>query len=529
VSIRRPAVSRGLLACLLLAGPASASPGANPFAYPAGFLDDNGVPPAFSDPDWTRGVEASRSIYEDFVRHGIPVPPAVVALNYPTTQGNKADLRVGVRASWEAILGSIKGARQSVDITMIGWQVDELVPFHKAETFGFDLIDTLCAAARRGVSVNVAVNDMWFKQKGWYLTGGFDRHFDNAIKTGRCQDADGKKLRYVRGIAWHRGSDLVVGRYDHRKLWIIDGETAYVGGYTVSDEMRDNMFDLEWELKGPVVAQLQASFLLGLGYARAPLADFKECQPRLEAGGCPSVNAATYRRVLDAYFPSVVRDGPGYTREMTIVQNNPLVRDPRALGVTRFYHHLIGTARDHLQLAAPFFTAEEIVGQVLEQYRARDCQLRISVLFPKRPEHMLIWGRKGRHALERLEEGAEAFKEGACGGQGDDVVIKAFRGDGACGDYGNKGRLHGKVLLSESYVSVGSANFDGVSLERNLELNVVSTDGALIERVDREFFRLGGSDACADTMTFGKAPPGSTRRTERSGPDLEPVPLASGQ
>lgn len=150
-----------------------------------------------------------------------------------------------------------------------------------AEVFGFELIDTLCEAARRGVSVNVAVNDLWFKQKGWYLTGAFDRHFDRAIKKGRCQDANGKKLRYVRGIAWYRPGDFVIGRYDHRKVWIIDGEVAYVGGYTVSDEMRDNMFDAEWVLKGPVVAQLQANFLLGLGHAKAPLADFTECRSEL--------------------------------------------------------------------------------------------------------------------------------------------------------------------------------------------------------------------------------------------------------
>jgi len=464
------------------------------------------VPAAFADPDWTKGVAEARSIYERFLVHGDAVRASLVGASYPTTYLNRVDVRVGVRDSWAAILGSIRGARQSIDITMIGWQVDELVPFHKAETFGFELIDTLCEAARRGVSVNVAVNDMWFKQKGWYLTGGFDRHFDNAIKKGRCQDERGKKLRYVRGIAWHRGTDFVVGRYDHRKVWIIDGETAFVGGYTVSDEMRDNMFDVEWELRGPVVAQLQANFLMSMAYAKAPLADFEHCPSELGAGGCPGVEAEQCRTVLDAYFPPLPRNDPDNSHDVTILQNNPLVRDPGAQGVTRFYHQLIGTARERLQISSPFFTSDEIVQQILDRYRERGCRLNVDVLFPLRPEHMMIWGHKGRREMERLVTGARDIRQHECGGQGADVVVKTFRGDASCSAYGNKGRLHGKVLLTESYVSVGSTNLDGVSLERNLELNVVSADPDLIERVHREFFRLGGSAQCADTMRFRSGP-----------------------
>lgn len=490
----------GLLLALATPGVAADAP----LSYSTRFLADHAIPAAFADPDWTTGVDEARSIYGDFVLHGQPVAPSVVALNYPTTYRNRVDLRVGVEASWGAILGSIRSARQSVNITMIGWQVDELVPFHKAEKFGFALIDTLCEAARRGVAVNVAVNDMWFKQKGWYLTGGFDRHFDRAIKKGRCEDARGQKLRYVRGIAWQRGSDFVIGRYDHRKVWIIDGEVAFIGGYTVSDEMRDNMFDAEWELRGPVVAQLQANFLLGMGYAKAPLADFTGCPSRLGSRGCPRVTAAQLRGVLDSYFPRPAEDDPRYSKEATIVQNNALVQDEQALGVTRFYRHLIATAREHLQLSSPFFTADEIVDQVLDQYRTGGCRLRVGVLFPKRPEHMLIWGHRGRKEIRRLVEGAEAIKDRDCDGKGEDVVVREFRGDGTCADYGKRGRLHGKVLVTEGYVSIGSANLDGVSLERNLELNVVSSDAELIERVGREFFGVGGSDDCAVAMSFGR-------------------------
>ena len=494
---------RTAIALALLCATLPALADENPLALPDGFVERNSIPPEFADPDWTRGVAKARSLYEEFLLQGTPIQRGVVALNYATTYNNSVAVKVGVDESWKAIRGAIDGARQSIDITMIGWQVDELVPIHKAETFGFDLIDELCAAARRGVSVNVAVNDMWFKQHGWYLTGGFDRHFDNAISSGRCQDPTGKKLRYVRGIAWHNGIEAI-GRYDHRKVWIVDGEVAYIGGYTVSDEMRDNMYDLEWELRGPVVAQLQANFLLSMGYQRAPLADLRTCPSDLKKGPCKGITADTVRAAVDAYFPPGSFDGDDYTRDITIVQNNPLLPGQAPLGATRLYRYLISSARDHLQLSSPFFTSDEIYQRIQNSYGSSGCRLKVDVLFPERPEHMLIWGKKARRKLRHLVARAEEIKTTVCAGQGEDVVVKAFSGDGACAANGKVGRLHGKVVLTDAYVTVGSTNLDGVSLERDLELNVVSSDEDLIRTVNERFFRVGGADLCGHTLMFDR-------------------------
>lgn len=130
---------------------------------------------------------------------------------------------------------------------------------------------------------------------------------------------------------------------------------------------------------------------------------------------------------------------------------------------------------------------------------------------------MLIWGRKGRSALRRLVSRAQDIRQLDCGGRGEDVVVKAFRGDGPCSSYGKQGRLHGKVLLSEGYVSIGSANLDGPSLERDLELNVVSADKELIQTVNREFFQVGGSEQCGETFGLGNGRGG--RGPAREGPD----------
>ena len=102
------------------------------------------------------------------------------------------------------------------------------------------------------------------------------------------------------------------------------------------------------------------------------------------------------------------------------------------LGATRFYRYLVSSARDHLQLASPFFTADELYQRVESSYSASGCRLKVDVLFPERPEHMLIWGKKARSKLRHLVARAEDIKATECGGMGEDVVVKAFSGNGSC-------------------------------------------------------------------------------------------------
>jgi len=61
------------------------------------------------------------------------------------------------------------------------------------------------------------------------------------------------------------------GHFDHRKVVVIDGRVGYVGGPGIEDHYATGTHDLMLRLEGPIVAQLQALFLLSWHYQGGPL------------------------------------------------------------------------------------------------------------------------------------------------------------------------------------------------------------------------------------------------------------------
>ena len=72
-----------------------------------------------------------------------------------------------------------------------------------------------------------------------------------------------------RRIDW-RFDDLL--HFDHRKIVVIDGRVAFVGGPGIEDHYANEEFhDLMVRLEGPVVAPVQAAFLLSWHFQGGPL------------------------------------------------------------------------------------------------------------------------------------------------------------------------------------------------------------------------------------------------------------------
>src|SRR4029077_8652499 len=102
------------------------------------------------------------------------------------------------------------------------------------------------------------------------------------------------------------------GHFDHRKVVIVDGRVVFVGGPGIEDHYATGTHDLMLRLEGPIVAQLQAVFLLSWQFQGGPL-------PADAAG-------------LDRFFPAVAGAGadepaasaaPAGGVEMRILANNP--------------------------------------------------------------------------------------------------------------------------------------------------------------------------------------------------------------
>ncbi|MDO0944294.1 phospholipase D-like domain-containing protein [Chromohalobacter israelensis] len=105
-------------------------------------------------------------------------------------------------------------------------------------TLATRMVDALCAAAHRGVTVRVLLDDY-----GSMKLSHADRQ--------RLRDA-GVALRFFNPLSWHRlGGNL---SRDHRKLLVVDDRLAFTGGFGAVDAFVDAWYEVAVRIEGPVVA-----------------------------------------------------------------------------------------------------------------------------------------------------------------------------------------------------------------------------------------------------------------------------------
>src|SRR6185436_363586 len=119
-----------------------------------------------------------------------------------------------------------------------------------------------------------------------------------------------------------------LGRLDHRKMFVIDGRVAWVGGAGVEDHFLNGTFhDVMVRVEGEAVWQLQSAFMGSF---------------RLLGGPLP-----TSPSDIDSYFPA-----PPSGTIRTSVEHN--VAQDGHLANTDVIYHLIDTAQERLDLVSPY-------------------------------------------------------------------------------------------------------------------------------------------------------------------------------
>jgi cardiolipin synthase len=114
-----------------------------------------------------------------------------------------------------------------------------------------DLIEALCAARRRGVTVCVLIDGLG----QWYTL---------ARAAPRLRQHDVRVAFFLPLRLWP--PSLRVNLRDHRKILVVDGDVAFTGGMNIADYhmLGDGrgyrVADLHFRLRGPVVSQIEAVF-----------------------------------------------------------------------------------------------------------------------------------------------------------------------------------------------------------------------------------------------------------------------------
>ena len=160
--------------------------------------------------------------------------------------GDSVTLLDGGARAFPRMLDAIRNASRSVHLEAYSFALDAI---------GRSFIGALSGAARQGVAVSVVID-------GWGSLGS-GRSVAAMLKEAGCEVILFNPLR-----------SLLAGRLrrNHRKLLLVDGKVAFVGGINIADEYVDGerpWADLALEVRGPAALRLH-DWLRGIRHPHAP-------------------------------------------------------------------------------------------------------------------------------------------------------------------------------------------------------------------------------------------------------------------
>ena len=312
--------------------------------------------------------------------------------------GNAARLLINGEEFFPAVFDAIRRARTEV-------LVETFILFE--DKVGLALHEALVDAARRGVRVDVLLDGFGSCD----LSAGY---IDSLL-------AAGVRIRtFDPGSRWF-GLRVNVLRRMHRKIVVIDGERAFVGGINFSaDHLADYgpqaKQDYAIEVSGPVVCDIHRFVGAEAAGPLCPPAPGRRRQPLHAVGS------------LEAVF--VTRDNHEHRND-----------------IERRYRMALRSARRRIWIANAYFFPGYLLLRELRRAARRGVDVRLIL--------------QGEPDMPIVKVAASLLYEHL---QRDGVKIHEY-----CAR-----PLHGKVaVVDDEWATVGSSNLDPLSLSLNLEANVV--------------------------------------------------------
>lgn len=329
----------------------------------------------------------------------------------PFTQGNDAELLIDGEATFRSILDGIDKARKYV-----------LVQFYilRDDRIGRELKQHLLARARQGVRVYVLYDEIG--------SGNLSKTYaPDLIAAG----AEVIPFNTTQGDT----NRFQLNFRNHRKIVIVDGTTAWVGGHNVGDEYlgRDEKVgfwrDTHVRMEGPIVQAVQVAFAEDWHWAA-------KADPELNWEPQPAAG--------------------GKSRQMLCLPSGP---DDPLETCTLFNLHAINSAKTRLWIASPYFVPDEQFISALQIAALRGVDVRVIV--PDKSDNKLV-ELSGWSYVEELDR----------------VGIKFYRHE--------KGFMHQKVMLiDDNACTIGTANFDNRSFRLNFEITIGFLDEDFAGQVKR--------------------------------------------
>ncbi|ART51350.1 cardiolipin synthase B [Acidovorax carolinensis] len=306
------------------------------------------------------------------------------------------------------MLAAIQSAQKSITFeTYIYWSGD----------IGKQFADALSERARAGVRVHVLLD--------WVGSAKMDESYLTEMQQA------GVQIEKFHKPHWYNLARL--NNRTHRKLLVVDGQVAFTGGVGIAPQWTGNAQDPgHWRdshylVRGPVVAQMQATFL----------------DNWLKVTG----------KVLhgELYFPPIA---PAGAQKAQMFSSSP---SSGSESMQLMYHLAITAAERSIDLSVAYFVPDELTQKLLMDALARGVRVR----FITPGEHTDTEAVKAASRATwgpLLQAGAEIYE---------------FQPT----------MYHCKVMVVDQLlVSVGSTNFDNRSFRLNDEANLNVYDAAFAQR-----------------------------------------------
>jgi cardiolipin synthase len=328
----------------------------------------------------------------------------------PLSAGNRVTLLQDGPATYQALYAALAGAENSIDMESYIIEDDEV---------GQRFAGELKAAQARGVVVNLIYD-------GVGSLGTPQAYFDDlaahGVNTLQFNPVDPRKAR----AGWD------VNQRDHRKLTIVDGRIAFVGGINISSVYSGGSFsqhsknrpgqpvpwrDTDVRIEGPAVAEFQRLFMDTWARQR----------------GAPMASAD--------YFPQLEGQGDVVVRAIGGTASEPY---------SQIYATLVSAIRSastSILLANAYFDPDPQLLQALEEAARRGVD--VQLMLPSVSDTWLVKSAGRRHYGRLLEAGARIYlRKGAL--------------------------LHAKTTLIDGvWSAVGSTNLDWRSFLHNDEIDAI--------------------------------------------------------
>jgi cardiolipin synthase A/B len=296
---------------------------------------------------------------------------------------------------------------------------------YRADEIGREIQQTLIAKAKEGVEVRF----MYDAVGSIGLSKSFLKEMrDAGIEIG------------VFGAVRFLALSSRVNYRNHRKIVVIDGNTAFMGGLNVGDEYlsRSKTYgfwrDTHMVVKGEAVRTLQIIFLQDWRYVTGQtLMGLEYLSPELERG-C--------------------------TGAVQIIPNGP---DNEHHSLKHIIFSMIVSAEKSIWLATPYFIPDDDILTALQV--AAIAGLDVRILFPSKPDKWLPFLASHSYFPSLLEAGVKIYEY-------------------------EKGFLHSKLLIADGRIAtVGTANMDMRSFHLNFEVNALLVGTESVDKMVADFER----------------------------------------